>query len=189
MSFKTLGMLGVGLLAFSTVATRLDAGQIEVGRAQTGMVLTGGVKFPAAISAAAKVGGEYGNEKRKKRFVIRRNGELLVFATRADAQAALEEDEPEEIVAKVAKTAPPTKPTAVKVPEKAPEIVARRIDRPEPPPPLQSLNIGYILEIARLRGQERLANEMLAMQRFRALIALAEQMQDEEDVEMLLLAL
>ena len=176
-------------LGFQPAAFQPGAFQLDIAPPRTAFQ-SGAFQFGAfqveSVQTAAVGGLDY-STPRKKRYVVRKDGQLLVFSTRQDAELALYEPEPVKVEEKPvkAKAKGKSKPKAVETPKTPP-------DKPryvEPPaPPLQVLDIAYVLAMARIRGLAKAAQEMLARQRYEALLDLAWQMQDEEDVEMLLMA-
>ena len=106
-------------------------------------------------------GGGYDDEKpAKKRFIVERDGKLMVFNT---AQAALDAQPKKKKV----------QPVEVAVPE---QVIPQVIELPA------------VKEYAQVIGQIEQYNAAYNSQHFEQLIALFEQMRDEEDIEMLLLA-
>jgi hypothetical protein len=139
-------------------------------------VTTGGTVVYAALTASGAgsatlgaeilgsvptVAGGYDDEKKKakKRFIVERDGKLMVFNT---AQAALD--------------AQPKKKKVQPV-EVAPEQVIPQV-----------IELPAVKEYAQVIGQIEQYNAAYNSQHFEQLIALFEQMRDEEDIEMLLLA-
>lgn len=125
-----------------------------------------------ASSAAAAIGGGgyYGDEKKsKKRYIVERDGKLMVFST---AQAAIDAQ-------------PAQKKKKVEQPV---EVVA---DVPE-----QVIELPQIKEYAYVMDRIEAYNEAYNGKHYEALIEMfttlkaqaIERMQDEEDIELLLLA-
>lgn len=108
-----------------------------------------------------KVAGGYDDERKKakKRFIVEKNGKLMVFNT---AQAALDAQPKKKKV----------QPVEVDVPEQVAEVI----------------ELPAVKEYAQVIGQIEQYNSAYNSQHFEKLIALFEQMRDEEDVELLLLA-
>jgi hypothetical protein len=120
----------------------------------------------------AGTGGAPGYDgKVKKKFIVRKGDRLLVFTKESDALTVLaSSNEPQEI----------PKPE-VKAPKR--KVVREVIERAEEEVPIQ-----YVQEIAQRQGQDETVQRLLAAAQYAALMSLLTQMQDEEDVEMLLLA-
>ena len=116
----------------------------------------------------ALVAGGSGGGKRK-RYFIERDGRLLMFATAAAAQAALAgpvvealpvPDEPDEPAEQLAATAPE-----------------------------QQIDLAALQAQAALAGQLAAYEAAYRSRHFAALLALFEQLQDDDEVELLLLSL
>lgn len=152
---------------------------------QRGAFQNGAFQSPSTAS----VGGFYAGAKRK-RFIVKHDGKLLVFATRQEASEALEALQSREVEAPAEAAEKPRKKSKRKAAQTqdSPAVTLPVVlpDRPQIAP-LQSIDIGYIEALARQRGLQDMAARLMAQARWRALIDLVEQMQDEEDVELLLM--
>lgn len=119
-----------------------------------------------------KAGGSYGSGSARRRYLVQRGDRLLVFASRQAAEAELqaqeqiESFEPQELV--------PVQPTVV---------------QPEMAQAVQTIDLPAMREWARWAGQLAEYNAAYQSRHFGALLALFEQQQDEEDVELLLMTL
>jgi hypothetical protein len=156
-----------------------------------GGVAYGAVAVYGVVGAASGLTPVGGYPARRK-YVVRRDGQLLVFSSRQAAHAALEEIEDAQEVpaprkAKPKKVAKAAKQHAAAKEKEAPEISVTLAALPEIAP-LEIINVEYIRALAFARGQIEAAERMLAQARYRALLDLVAQLQDEEDVEMLLMA-
>ena len=111
------------------------------------------------------------DDKPKKRFIVERDGKLIVFTTAQSAMSAMvEKVEKQEVL-------PPLLET------KEEEAVRTQSEDVQP----QEIDLSAVQEYARIAGLIDQYNAAYNSARYEALIALFEQMQDEEDVEMLLL--
>ena len=119
----------------------------------------GGVEQP-------KAAGSY-DKPRKKRFIVEKNGKLLVYSTAKAAIGSLDE------------------PEAKKEPEEQPQ---QEVVRTPEPQLQQEVDLAPVEEWARIAGLIEQYNAAYNSAQYEALIALFEQMQDEEEIEMLLLA-
>lgn len=122
-----------------------------------------------------KAGGSYGSGSARRRYLVQRGDRLLVFASRQAAEAELqaqeqiESFEPQELV-----PVQPVQPTVV---------------QPEMAQAVQTIDLPAMREWARWAGQLAEYNAAYQSRHFGALLALFEQLQDEEDVELLLMTL
>lgn len=115
------------------------------------------------VNSNQSAGGyDYDEKPKKKRFFIEQNGKLLVFDTPTKALCSISE---------------PDKPKAKK---KAEQKQAE---------PVLTVDLPVVQEYAQVIGQIEQYNAAYNSQHFEQLMALFEQMRDEEDLEALLLAL
>ena len=143
------------------------------GGAISGVIATtlDGASASLVGSGGVNAAGGY-DEPKKKRFIVEKDGKLLVYST---AQGAIDSlDEPE-------KPAKPNIPA-----KKAKKVKAISIDLP-PDEPQEVIDLGAVQEYARIAGLIEQYNAAYNSARYEALIALFEQMRDEEEVEMLLM--
>ena len=110
------------------------------------------------------------DEPRKKRFIVEKNGKLLVYSTAKAAIGSLDE------------------PEAKKEPEEQAETPQKEAVRTQEPQLQQEVDLAPVEEWARIAGLIEQYNAAYNSAQYEALIALFEQMQDEEEIEMLLLA-
>lgn len=118
----------------------------------------------ASGTAGTAAGGSYGG---KRKYVVKVGNQLMVFAKEADAANALPKPEKKNIPAKRGK-----KPVEAK----------------EAPKPDVAISLDEIKRQADLTQMRAEVDRLLEMRRYEALISLYEEMVDEEEVEMLLLA-
>ena len=120
----------------------------------------------ATSDAVSQVAGGYDDDKPKKprkKFFIEQDGKLLVFGTQSAALKALEA----------------IKPVSAKVEGKKVRV----------PTPQVVVDLPAVQEYAQVIGQVEQYNSAYNSQQFAQILALFEQMQDEEEIEMLLLSL
>lgn len=132
---------------------------------------SGAFQFGAFQTSGSRgVGG--GGKARGRKYIVRKDGKLLVFKNEADALTVLSATkDPQEIaVPEVAK--PPKRKKVREVETHAEEVVS----------------LAHVEELAQRQGELEAVRAMLAAAQYCALMALVQQMQDEEDVEMLLMA-
>lgn len=100
---------------------------------------------------------------------MRKGGKLLLYASQAEAVNALEVERP----------AP-----------KPAEVVAKTPEPPKAAKPIEVVQVAQVKQIAKAFDQTELVRRMIAAKQYEALIALYEQLieQDEEEVELLLLS-
>ena len=109
--------------------------------------------------SAAVTGGGGYDDKKKKRFFVEKNGKLLVYGSASKAIGSL--DEPEKVTQKLLKQAEPE----------------------------QVIELPAVKEYAQVVGQIEQYNAAYNSQHWEQLIAMFEQMRDEEELELLLYAL
>lgn len=137
------------------------------------VALTGSEVTVSAGTLTASGGGggaDYGSDKKKRRFVTKVGGKLVVFNDATKALNALERDDPAEEVAEQPKPAP----------------------KPQKTKPDQTVSIADIKATAAQYAEQARANALLRQQEYEQALALYErlkQQQDDEEVEMLLMAL
>lgn len=110
----------------------------------------------------------YSKPLRKRKFVLREEDFLWTYVHGEDRNAPQEAEPVEEVE---------------EVPEPAPAVVARAKEQGH------RVSIAEIQEMARLHNEIELAKRLLATAQYAALLKLFDQMRDEEDAEILLLAL
>jgi hypothetical protein len=117
---------------------------------------------------APSVAGGYDDDKprRKKRFVVEQDGKLLVFGSARAAVAALGQQKAIEAVA--------VEPPADEVADEAAEVVAE-------------ISLPAVQAYAEVRGLVDDYQAALRNRHYLALIAMFQDMRDEEDVELLLM--
>lgn len=131
-----------------------------VGIFDTGIFDTG--VFDHAVTS--KPGGaDYDKPKKKRRYVVEVDGKLIAFANKADALAALNQqdadDTPEVETAKPANT----------------------------PAPLFSVSLEDVRQLAAEREALQKFQKQLQAMRYEALLRMYEEMRDEQDIEDLLM--
>ena len=126
---------------------------------------------PAPAPAAAGGGGG----KSKRRYLVERDGKLLVFANQRAALAELQSKATEEEV------------ELLEV--ESPEVELPEVQSHEPYAPPQQIDLAAMQAWAELAGQLQAYQAAYESRHFAALLALFERLQDEDDVELLLLSL
>jgi len=121
-----------------------------------------------------KAGGSYGSGSARRRYLVQRGDRLLVFASRQAAEAELQAQEQIE-------SFEPQEPVPVQS--------AQPVQTPQPVQAVQTIDLPAMREWARWAGQLAEYNAAYQSRHFGALLALFEQLQDEEDVELLLMTL
>ena len=123
--------------------------------------------FSGAAPAPATVAGASSSSvRRKKRYAVRLGGRLVLFGSQADALRAIASTETRK-VPEIVEVEPPLETTA--------EPVEMAIELPQ------------VKAYAKATGAIQQYNEAYNSRHYQALIALFEQMRDEEDVELLLM--
>jgi hypothetical protein len=134
----------------------------------------GAFQFGAFQTGGGTTVGRERRPKAKRKWIVLKDGELLVFTDKKAALTVLASTkEPQEIEPEV-KAVPTPKPKEVK---QAKRQVQEVIALPD------------IRELAKRQGEIDAVNRMIAAAQYAALMALVQRMQDEEDIEMLLMAL
>jgi hypothetical protein len=128
---------------------------------------------PRSGVVPALVAGGIGGKR--KRYFIERAGRLLMFATAAAAQSALAGPVAEPDVS----AAETEKPSALRVAAEVATEIA----------PEQQIDLAALQAQAALVGQLAAYQAAYRSRHFAALLALFEQLQDDDDVELLLLSL
>lgn len=113
-------------------------------------------------------GGGYGGGKKKK-YIVRRGANLFVYSSAAAAANALNEDEEEEKQEAIAEVAEP-----VEIEQEDPAQV--------------QISLPAVRAYAKTTGQIQQYSAAYKSEHWDKLIAMFEDMRDEEEVEMLLLA-
>lgn len=117
--------------------------------------------------------GDYGeSKKRKRKFIVKKDGQLLVFHDEQTALAALEEDEPEAVeTQEMAQESTPT--------EKQ-EVIAAQ--------PNMSIELDRIKQAAIEHEHREQYQRLLRKERYEELVALYERLMDEEEDDFLLMS-
>lgn len=136
-----------------------------------------GIGFASALVALQGLGlvpaNAAGGSGSKRRYLVQRGERLLVFASRRAASAELQAQE---------------------VLEELEELKGRSLDEPAVPAealdaPPQQIDLAAVQAWAEWAGQLAAYQAAYQSRHFAALLALFEQMRDEDDVELLLLSL
>ena len=127
-------------------------------------------------SGAAQVAGGYDDDKpKKKRYFVEKDGKLLVYSTPTGAIGSLNETG-------LNSTRPVDKHIPAKKQKKKQVLIEIDTVQPE-----EVIDLSAVQEWAKVAGQIEAYNQAYNSARFEYLIALFEQMRDEEDIEILLL--
>lgn len=176
----TLDGITVALAGSETFSGAISTALDGVGAALTGSVSSGAITGTIATtldgaSAAltgdggATQGGGYDDDKpKRKKYIVKVDGQLLVFSNPQAAANALERTTPAQVAQK------PSKKKAVQV--KQPDVK-----------PDEVIDLPQVEEYAQVSGLVEQYNQAYNSQHFEALLALFEQMRDEEEIELLLL--
>jgi hypothetical protein len=155
MQIPLVGVSSVGATGFLAA----PAGDITI--ALTGVSSQGAL---GSLTPIAQESGGY-EDKKKKKYIVEKNGRLLVFSSKSAALHVLN-DTP-----KIATVA---------------EKVVKKVTLAKPE---QIIDLPVIQEYAEVTGMIEQYNSAYNSQHYEALIAMFEQMQDDEDIELLLLSL
>lgn len=161
-----------------SISAPLDGATVALAGSVSGGAVSGAIST-TLDGASASITGDNGqtggggyDDKPKKRYFVEKDGKLLVFSTPTAAIGQVQD-----------------KPEPVKQPKNAKKVKAISIYLPPENEPEEVIDLGAVQEYARIAGLIEQYNAAYNSARYEALIALFEQMRDEEEVEMLLMAL
>ena len=131
--------------------------------------------FQNGQTSTQPVGGGYGDEKKKKRYIVRKGNRILVFANEEDALFALE---PQEVAVK---QYPSKKAKAKKVQAQPPVL--------ETPKPVEQVDLQEIVAFSIRYAAEQEYQFLLKAQEYEALFNFYKKFKQREEEEILCLLL